>query len=264
MQKRGQAVIFLIVGILIIFLAAAVFFLTSEKVKTDAETQVLQTASSQDIKPQIVSFVQNCLEKQAIRGINIAGIQGGRIFVPNDKALITENAIISYSHLSGDDLLNLGTTEKDLGVFIDLTMDECTEYFSQFKNEGRTIIEVGNYPVDTKLVQMDFIEFLPLKSEVTIADNFVEIKAMYPLKIEKGNDVFNLDSFNVKIPSNLGQSIKDAITISKQENFDLSYFSDFEPFIKIIPYDGENVIYSQYYGKENLPIVFMYAVNKNE
>ncbi len=264
MQKKGQVVVFLVVGILILLIVGIILFLSSEETKEVIESEAIDTSLTQDIKPQIVSFVENCMKKQAIRGIEISAVQGGRIFLNYDSSFRTENSIISYSYLNGNALLSIGSAENDLAKFIDLTMDECTDYFSQFTKEGKTIVEAGSYDYDQKLLSFDLFDSLPLKSEVTISDKVILIETKYPLEIKNGDDEFNLDTFTARVPSHLGKSIKDALLISKQENYDLSFFSEFEPFIKVIPYDEENTIYSMYYDEESLPPVFMYVVGENE
>ena len=40
----------------------------------------------------------------------------------------------------------------------------------------------------------------------------------------------------------------------------LDSLAGFEPFIKVFPYDEEKTIYSLYYGEEESPTIFMFAV----
>src|SRR3989344_6484315 len=102
MLKRGQVTIFLIVGILILFIFAGLFYIVSvlEQKGLLAETEELPETFA--LKTRVSSFVESCLRETAIPGIYLLGIQGGVIY-PADptKVLFTENAVINYGYLNG-------------------------------------------------------------------------------------------------------------------------------------------------------------------
>jgi hypothetical protein len=263
MKKRGQVTVLILIGIaLILIVGIAIFFLTQKT--TDIETAEVEVDRSIGNEARFTSFIENCMEKQLLKGISIAGAQGGRIFMQDESSLITENAVIGYTYKNGDTILDYKDVELDLGYYVDLTFDECTNYFDIFKEEQFAISETGSYPINTEVIEFDLFDTLPLNSDVTLGEDLVSIDTTYPLQISKGNNQFTLQTFSVNVDSNIKETVKSALDITKNHHngIDLAYLTSFDMLVNAFPYDADNTIYSMY-SEETNPSFFLF-VTENE
>ena len=97
MQKRGQVAIFLLVGILLLALSAAIFYIVKTRVSEPLRSEGETTLSGLRIETKITGFVESCIRKIAIPGIYLMSVQGGVLYPEDPQTiLLTENAIIRH------------------------------------------------------------------------------------------------------------------------------------------------------------------------
>ena len=263
MQKRGQVTVLIVIGVVLLLIVGITLFFITQK-SSDIETAKGEIDRSVGSEARFISFIENCMETQLRKGILIAGAQGGRIFMQDESSLITENTVIGYTYKDGETILEYSDVESDLGYYVDLTFDECTNYFDVFKQEQFIIEESSSYPINTKVIEFDLFDTLPLQSNVNIDDGVVLLDTTYPLKISKGNNQFTLETFSVKVDSNIEGTLKSALDITKKhrEGIDLNYLTSFDYLVNAFPFDSENTIYSMYSEEQN-PSFFLF-VTENE
>ena len=271
MLKRGQVTIFLVLGIILLAVFALVAYIVSQTTGEKISLELKETEFSKATKPKIVTFVESCLKEMTLEGINLASKQGGRIFLTEEEILITEKASLTLGYKNGKMLLDPKKTESDIGLYIDLTLDDCIQNFSVFKDESFLVEKLGEFALNPGLVSEEMLESrsdLDSETRIVINEKEVVVTSDFPLKVQREEDNYELNQFTLTISSNLGSAIKTAqdITIRQIEtnNIGLSYFSDFEPFIKVFPFDKENTIYSMYYGDESNPPIFLYVIQDNQ
>ncbi len=256
----------MILGIIILAAVAGLimFFSPSEKLELD----FLETSFSRETKPAIVSFIENCVEEKLEEAIEIAGLQGGQVFYNEDSFLITEEKDFGYFYQDGGQIIDKGFVEKELAGYIDVFLNECIQNFSVFSNQSYKIVATGisSNKLDFEVVSNELISSnIKHHSKALIQPTFVRLDLDYPLTISRPEDRFDLNTFTVKIPSQLGEALELAEEVVNKQNVDgminLEYLSGFEPFIKTFPYSGERTIYSFYYGDDYLPRSFIFAID---
>lgn len=255
MNKRGQVTIFLIVGILLLASFAAIFWAVSyyQKEKLEAETDLPLSAG---LKPQIINFVDSCLEEVAVPGIYFLGIQGGVLY-PEDpkKVLITEKAVINYGYLNGIDQLETEKMEQQLNRFVEENLVDCFGGFTNFAERGIIIEEKSDLKVDSK-----------------ITPTSVLVNLKYRLEAALGDDQIELEDFSLRVPLGVGSVIEEAETIIEKHKeepsrLDLSPSTNSNYFTTIFPFDSGTYIYS--ISDENsvidgAPFTFIFAVRDDD
>jgi len=244
MLKRGQVTIFLMVGILILFIFAGLFYIVSvlEQKGLLAETEELPETLA--LKTRVSSFVESCLRETAIPGIYLLGIQGGVIY-PADptKVLITESSIINYGYLNGVDQLSVEAMEEELDLYIEENLDFCLDDFYPFTEQGLLITSKE------------------LNSESKINGEQVVLRLDYEVKIVKGEDELTLNSFSGTVPLQVGNVVEEAKSLVENREQVSSVQSAY--FRTAFPFSRDTIIYSL--SDENsvidgAPFTFMFAV----
>jgi len=243
MQKRGQVTVFLIVGILILAAFAGILYLNTylhQQALTKEEEQFPITSK---IKPQVSSFVESCLQKVALPGIYLLGIQGGILYfddLSNDptKVLITDNAVINYAYLDGVNQLSSSLLEEQLSKYLEAELPTCLNNFSLFSEQAIKVSE-------TK----------PMTAKVLILAESVNLELKYPLDIVAGEEVVHVDTFWTNIPLRLGRTLDEAQKLIEKEHQNpaaltlspmtsLSPVTSLDYFLSVFPFSKEVTIYS--------------------
>ena len=269
MNKRGQVTIFLIVGIILLFVSAGAYMIINKVTTGSFLEEEQESHFKEGVGAPLVSFIEQCIEERAVQGIEIAGLQGGFIFPTEDDVLLTEETLIGYVYKDKTQRVDTAFVEDELGIYVDIMLPECIQNFSNLTHLY-DVTEQGRFIFDREIVSEDAVE-LPFAfhsfTDVKIQENIVLFTTQYPLEITGGGETFTLDTFAIRIPSVLGNalSLMTMSVDSQADNnmIDFRLFSKQEPTVTIFPFDTENTIYNLYYGEENLPDVFLYAINNN-
>lgn len=175
---KGQVTIFVVVGILVLFMVLGTVFLAS---KVGIERLTPEEAPVNDEAAAIKSFTDNCLKKTLEEGILSVSLNGG-FYTPT---LITfyESWEVPYHFYLGEDLHpDQETVEKGLEYYVYDKLDFCLGEFKVFPNAK---VEAGD-----------------LFPKVTISEKSVKATAEMPLKIWVGDKQTELNAFEaeVKVP----------------------------------------------------------------
>ncbi len=253
MQKRGQVAIFLLVGILLLALSAAIFYIVKTRVSEPLGSEGETTLSGLRFESKINAFVESCLHEIAVPGIYLMGIQGGLLYPEDPQTiLLTENALLNYGYLNGVSYFSIEKMEADLSAYVHDHINTCLNDFAEFEKEGITFAKRKDQDVSS-----------------TIKDDEILIRLSYSGEFMKGDDTTRIDTYSVKIPLRLGAALKSANTlIQKQQKnpSSLSLFTIPDYFISYHPFDENTIIYSLADEKaalNNAPLTFMFAV-RNE
>jgi|SRR3989344_3761121 len=171
MKKRGQITIFIILALAVIAGLGAFLFLTNEQ------------AQKETVDPQIApifSFVESCIDSVGEHAINTIGKGGGYYHVDYG----TPNGTTYYFDKQENLIPSKTTIEKELGIYVDEFLTECTNNFSQF----------SDFTITAKRVN----------TKVTIREKEVIFTVNYPLTIEKNENKYQLQNFREEIPVRLG------------------------------------------------------------
>jgi hypothetical protein len=248
-MKKGQVVVFMIIGIIILILFGAIFYLTKTVTKDSLEVE----ETSDGLKPRIINFVGSCIKEVALPGIYLLGIQGGTLY-PEDptKVLITDN-IINYGYLNGVEHFSLDKIEQDISSYVQDNIDTCLDDFSLFAKEGISFKRRKD-GVATTVVEQDQ----------------VLVKLAYSGEFTKGDDVLRIDTYDEKLPIRLGRVFEEArgIVVSHRENpTKLNFVTNPDYFMSFHPFDETTILYSISDEKsviDGAPFVFMFAIKDDE
>lgn len=246
MQKRGQITIFLVVGVVILLLSAAFFYISAKLEKKSLEIEQKEEVSFNWVKPSLQSVIENCMKETADPSVYLLAIQGGIIYPEEDsQILLTDYGAVNYAWLNGAKGLSKEKMEKDLAEYLETYIDFCVGSFETFTKQG--IIVTPDYD--------------KINADFKIAPTFIDIQLKFPLKVELPNgDKLEMNTFSARLGSSLGKLVEtaeklDFPDVSPDDLLELPY----QPVI--FPYDESVTIYS-ITDKDypEAPLSFLFAV----
>ncbi|MEW5896417.1 MAG: hypothetical protein AB1668_01885 [Nanoarchaeota archaeon] len=249
MQKRGQITIFLLVGVAILLLSAAFFYISAQLEKKELEVEQKEEVSFNWVKPSLQSAVEKCIKETVDPSVYLLAIQGGIIYPQEDsQLLLTDYGAVNYAWLNGNKGLSKEKMEKDLAEYLETYIDFCVGNFDTFAKQN--IIVTPNYN--------------KINAELKISPAFIDIQLKFPLKAELPNgDKLEMDTFSVRMSSSLGKLVEtaDGLNLPDVKPGDLLNM----PYLAVIfPYDESVTIYS-ITDKDypEAPLSFMFAVRND-
>jgi hypothetical protein len=249
-NKKGQIVIFMILGILLLLIFAGIFYLTSKRVVEDVSLDAKSEISEINFKNQIVFFTETCIENKILPGISLLGVQGGIIYPPeNTKAvLFTENAMINYGYVDGTELISKKVMEEHLEGYLLETLPECLNDYEVFQEQG---IKFPNIKIDNDKIIVD---------------------VSYDGDFKKADSEVSITNYRVEIPYRVGAVLKEAQRMIERQkaNGKVVIFgasTDNRYFVSYFPYDEEIMIFSISDGSiliDEIPFVLMFAYKETK
>jgi hypothetical protein len=218
--KKGQITPIIIVAILIV--VVIIFYFNVGK------SLYFQNLDN-EIKP-IHSYVQECLKETGERAILDTSNYGGYFISPEESL---ENEIPYYVKNGKNLMPSKEKIENEIGNYISSLTFFCINNFEKFED----------YKIEDK----------EIKTVVNIEKEKVVFDVDYPLSITKGNNVYNLKSFYLEIPTRLNDiydsaefivsdQIKDTKSICITCLSQVANNNDF--YVNAIEIDDRNVIYT--------------------
>ena len=224
-SKRGQITIFIIIGIVILFVTAGILYFSKKVVKESITTEGAPVIASvpQEFEP-MKNFVDGCLEREGMRGLQILGQQGGYIYPdvvgkysatnPTDSDGVDLEPIkVPYWHYNSqanaDSKIVIASLkpklyakedsemsiEAQLSRFVKEKIDGCLNNFESFGSEGFSVqgIDKDHDVQVTVKVGVDKVGFhliMPFKAMKGEAQNdFEQFYIAIPLDLKKYFDV---------------------------------------------------------------------------
>jgi len=247
MLKRGQITIFLVIGIVILLLAALFFYIFGQIKEAPLEVEAKEAQKIPGVRGTLQSYVENCIQETLDPAIYLLAIQGGVIYPEDDgKILLTDYGIVNYAWLNGVNGLSREKMETDLAAYVEQYLDFCLD-FETFTKQN--ILVKPDYELIT--------------SDVTIKDASVQAEVQLPTKIIlPNNDSLEVETFTAEIQSSLGKTIK---TVEELGFPDLNPSQllalPYQPII--FPYDEAVTIYSFTEKSGEAPLTFMFAIRND-
>ena len=231
MGKKGQVTVFIILGIILMVIFAAVLFIVN---KSTTETLTYEQQLASESVPQefvaVQQFVESCMYSVGKKGITILGQQGGYISPETlGEYSITDqtNAVgidldplrVPYWHYNANDnknpqvLINslkpalydeddsYWSIEAQLARYLESNIQDCLGDFQVFDQQGYLVTQ--EYP----------------EAEAQVHDNEVYFLLEMPLEVSKGDSDSNMENFVSDVDINLKQyyEIAEDITATQQE-----------------------------------------------
>lgn len=246
MLKKAQVTAFIVIG-LVILLFLFVFYST-DLTERKAKGTAIGVLSAGDVV-SVKSFVDNCVKQTANDALLLIGAQGGYTYV-TPIPFYTFSADIGYSYYEGvNTLLSLQTIGKELSNFVEKQINDCTQDFEPFKQQGFSISGEK------------------LKAETTFTEDSTLVSVNWPLQIKKGNSKSTVQDFQASTPVRL-KKIYDVVKtiVAKQEEnpefIDFSYLKSTGFVILVQPINEDVIVYAIVDNQSvlfNAPYTFLFA-----
>ncbi|MBS3123639.1 hypothetical protein J4437_03300 [Candidatus Woesearchaeota archaeon] len=202
MLKRGQITIFIIIGIIVLFVVLGIFFFL-QKINTGGLGVEEDKQINVDNTDSLKIFVEHCQENTAKEGLKFLAEHGGYYQVPEPSMSISflsaSSKIPYYFYQESKNFPTLEQIQTELEVYLADQLPVCLDNFKVFEKEGWKI-ESG-----------------AISPEVKFKDS-VLLKLNYPLQISKGESQQSKDNFQGRVNFNFLE-IYDIInkTVAEQE-----------------------------------------------
>ncbi|MEK6904788.1 MAG: hypothetical protein AABX24_00120 [Nanoarchaeota archaeon] len=248
MSKRGQVTIFLVVGIVILLLAALFFYLFGQMKEAPLQVEAKETGEAPSTRGALQIYVENCIEKTIDPATYLLALQGGIIYPDeSNKILLTDYGVVNYAWLNGAQGISRAKMEEDLAAYLEEYIPSCLGNFETFVTQNI-------------LVESDFNN---VQAKISIKENTINANLDLPLKVNLADgDKLELDHFSAMVRSSLGkmltsiEKLKFPI-ITPSDLVNLPYQST------IFPFDEAVTIYSLTEENQETPLSFMFAVRND-
>ncbi|MBS3123409.1 hypothetical protein J4437_02105 [Candidatus Woesearchaeota archaeon] len=255
MFKRGQITIFLVVGILILFITAGGYFLKNKLSVSNFEQESKMVEPLTFKTASLKIYADSCLKEAVLSSIQIVAAQGGYAYFYGET-ILRENIEIAY-HLKNEKVIYPGNyfLENELSLLIKDAFGLC---LNKISISPGTEIKTGE-----------------MKINLAINQKKIAVKIDYPITILQENKEITLENYQGEYDSNLGYLLKassELVTIlSSQKTIPLNTLSSYDLIIKVMPIGDKSIIYSLV-DEQNIvdernrvnrqPLVFNFAVGR--
>ncbi len=203
---KAQLSIFLIIAVLLLLSASLYFVFIRQQTQSPDEIQISPVNSYPEKALPIVNLIQHCVEQYGAWGIQILGLQGGRIYLDEQMPMsriphanksvgiiqqqvrvLEQGGMLSIpSWVTQQDVAipSLRYMERELEQYIEQGVTSCVKNFSAITEQGFVI-------------NASAIDASVLMKTQTIID------IQWPIKVETEDAVIELERFNHNIPVNL-------------------------------------------------------------
>lgn len=225
-RKKGEITIFIIAGIIAVFLFIFIFVVVNQKREVDSSTTDNLKIKSQADKVKM--YVEQCLYDSAVPAVYYVGLTGGYIDPPPKTFRSTKSTIAYYYYFGDDEMPQKQRVEQEISEYIEDTLFLCINNFKGFEDAD---IIPGN-----------------VKAKTLMGENDVTIQLDFPVVISIGDTKMVVSKYQTWVPIRLGHNYDFARKVNDNllENNGLlqsSVFDDFDVARVILPYDSKRTIY---------------------
>lgn len=196
MKKGGQVTLYVILGIIVVFIVSLVLYFSLSLSQSLGEREVHQEKVGAVEKENIALFVSECLANVTSNAVNEIYQKGGYADIPPE--LYTPYSVFNLTcyccaSLCKNAFPPPGTVELQIASVIEGNGEflSCINDFSLFNVKRGEKIEAGAF-----------------HANVTIVGKEIVVRADYPLTITKGDVVENINEFTVLDRRNLGEILE--------------------------------------------------------
>ncbi len=221
MDKRGQATLFIILGIVLVVLVALYFI----AVQQDIIPPILGGSSAGEEMSDVDNHIEECLEEIGGDYVTIIGLQGGYLSPDAGTYRLYNDSKVSYLCWNQVDVktcTNRMLTEEHMEEELKDAMSEAL----------KTCINVYDYSDDATMSESWDLS-------VDVQRDSVSFVLYYPIQIVKGEDVASQDEFKESLNVPLGELYE----VSQDVVNDHAIYGDFEQLIYMLSKLSRYTIY---------------------
>jgi len=247
MNNKGQITIFIIVGIIILFAAGMIFYLTSQGTK---EQKIEIPTEFENIN----LFVDSCVKQIAKTAVQDLSLNGGYYFIKRENVDLGYSQPMYYVKNNAANQPSRKTLESELAVYAENELVKCVNNFEGF-DKTKYKFEYGNP-----------------KAAVELNAEDVRVNVDFPIKILYDEKTFEMSRFSSTVRARLGymSSIAGQIVNSSLKNPGMVDFTLIDSFsdvkINVEGFNDSVLVYSIDDEKvliDGLPLILMFAVESN-
>jgi len=225
-QKKAQLTVFIVIGIVIVIIAAFLFFLSMRRTEMNDGDALLLLEDKQSV---IRQYVESCMERQLINALEFVSLQGGYVYKPQ-LGLVKENYNIAYDYYLGVNLMPTfeEIEDEEISVYIKDNLPKCLQ--------------------DSEILNKQDISLGVLNIDTEISDEYVLVNADYPLTLTIGDKQEIINDFSVKKDISLGlllDTASDIIdhTVEDPNWIDIGYLESLGLDVEVIHIDEKTIVY---------------------
>ncbi len=158
-MKRGQATIFVILGLVIVAIVGTVYTFRAELLEATFGKEAEKSLAVPPQAEKVKAVVENCVDQAAQEGLGVLGVQGGYITLPNSE--IPASPIYPFTNTfdlfgdkgvavplwyfedaAGSEQVQVPTKEQmeiELAKYIEASLVSCLNDFQALKSQGYSI-----------------------------------------------------------------------------------------------------------------------------
>ena len=190
-MKRGQITLFVILGIVIIGLLAAAYYLRSSFVKTTAEKTVFEESELTTQEIEVKNIVEDCLSEIGEEAILYTSARGGYYEPPGKIEPFNSVAVPYYLYKDKEEVPTIETLQEQIALYIDNNIKDCVI-------ENSPEVEIVQDPTTTAILNDEKLRLeteMPVSigtvSERRITSYSAEIKTKYKQVYNDAIEVYN-------------------------------------------------------------------------
>ncbi len=187
-MKRGQITIFIVVGIIILFVVAGLLFMRDYFEKGEIEVKEEKMIESVQFGGNVQTYIESCISQTAEAGVEFISKRGGYYNLPELSQDYLE--LPYYLYFNEDYSITKEEVELELQKYVDEMLSFCFEGFVYFEEKGYSIDEGA------------------IKTEVHVFPTTLNVVVDLPILVSKENLENQIFLFQVDINSNLGSMLK--------------------------------------------------------
>jgi hypothetical protein len=205
MTKRGQATIFIIIGLILLLSTTIFVYYTTKSVEQEIGTPIPDEIDQTSFK----AYVESCIDSTTEQIIQKIALQGA-IYEPTFYITYKSNNIAYWCYGEDDNQCVNALNTKD---------DVADQIIYGLRNEITTCLDFVAFEQQGYEIEQETLD-----GTAIIADNSVDITVTYPIKIKNSNQEIVVESFHTSIETPIGHLVTIAQFIINEEatgSFDL-------------------------------------------
>jgi hypothetical protein len=234
MHNKSQLSLFFVLGIILLVAAGFIIFVSSDKVKTDIETEQ-EKVTTIEIPSSLLPIklnIDSCVEETAKAAVTYIGLYGGYYNVPEPKVTYFFDDVPYYVYQGENKMPSLSVIEAQISDYMTDILPECV---NALNIEGIKI--EGN---------INFVN-------ASIGKDSVLFYVNYPISLIKGDSTTVVSEFRTKVPVRLDTIYQIASNITQEKIINqgdlcvdclVDEASSNNIFIDVLSYENNTLIFT--------------------
>ncbi|MBN2458383.1 hypothetical protein JXB31_04610 [Candidatus Woesearchaeota archaeon] len=258
LEKRAQITLFIVVGIVVLFVVAAGIAVYNSTLIKDEMPILERTATFEKKSSTVRTYTEECLSEVGKEAIVVTGLSGGYYFLPKNTFSLGYTSVPYYYYKEDiSQVLSKQEIMQNIGGYIGDNIGYCLDDYSSFAAKGYNIT-AGDAEV-----------------RVTGGNSKIKVELSMPVYIEKDGISSKEDHFSSEFDLRLDDIyliVNEMITNTIVDPYNIYYslilekMDEHEMQIDTLTYSGDTLIYvlqDNLSMIDDMPFVFMFGVKIN-